>query len=135
MTSVYELVDKTPFLLEKLCHVKAWDKTRFSGEIIHGLKWQQCAPIYADVRSHLSGFSAIVRRIRAFTWIMRHINTTSPLPPPPPPPTEIFCLDFYFHFVERFYFDKLIIVLAKKKIMRVTEILFELQSPKTEINI
>ena len=44
----------------------------------------------ADVRSHLSGFSAIqplpareeigsliVRRIRALIWIMRHINTTS----------------------------------------------------------
>ena len=39
-----------------------------------GLKWQQCAPIYADVRSHLSGFSAIVRHIRALTWIMRHIS-------------------------------------------------------------
>ena len=46
-------------------------------EIIHGLKWQQCALIYADVRSHLSGFSVIVRSIRALTWIMHHINTTS----------------------------------------------------------
>ena len=41
-----------------------------------------CAYQYADVRSHLYGFSTIVRRIRALTWIMRHINTTSHITPP-----------------------------------------------------
>ena len=41
-----------------------------------------CTYQYADARSHLSGFSTIVWRIRALTWIMRHINTTSRITPP-----------------------------------------------------